>query len=41
MINETFCYGMMVTQLVLCGLFVIGVLYVIGHELVNLIKKHS
>jgi hypothetical protein len=39
MITENFCLGMMVTQLVLASVFVGGVLFLIGHQISEVIKK--
>jgi hypothetical protein len=39
MITENFSFGMMVTQLVLGGIFVCGVLFIIGHEVVRMVRK--
>lgn len=37
--SQSFCYGMMVTQLVLFGIFMSGIVYIVGHEIFRMIKK--
>lgn len=37
--SQSFCFGMMVTQLVLFGFFVIGILTIVGHEVIRVVKK--
>jgi hypothetical protein len=39
MISQSFCFGMMVTQLVLASVFVGGLLYIIGLQLMEVFKK--
>ena len=39
MISQSFCFGMMVTQLILCGVFVSGLLFIVGHEIVRVVKR--
>jgi len=37
--SQEFCFGMMVTQMVLFTTFIIGIVYIIGYEIVRLVKK--
>jgi L-lactate permease len=37
--SESFCFFMMVTQMVLFSVFVMGIVCIIGHQIFNLIKK--
>jgi hypothetical protein len=37
--SQSFCYGMMVTQMVLFGIFISGIVLIIGHEIFRMVKK--
>jgi hypothetical protein len=38
--TENFYFGMMVTQMVLCGIFCLGIVYLIGFSIVESFKKN-